>query len=121
MVVATSTCRQANLSPKHPGRSIARPDATYVQQLQYLCSWCLPLVPQGDAVVMVERRSGSNDAYGQGKKAPMRFRHFISHLQKGDSNLYMSTQEVRVAGTTRQMIRLGFTSSSVSACAAGNA
>jgi hypothetical protein len=70
---------------------------TCVQQLKFLPSHYLLLVPQGDAVVMVERRSGSSDAYGQGKKAPMKFRDFISPLQKGDSNLYMSTQEVRVA------------------------
>lgn len=55
------------------------------------------MVVQGNAVVTVEHRSGSNDAYGQGRKAPMKLRDFISHLQKGDSNLYMSTQEVRKA------------------------
>lgn len=55
---------------------------------------CCPAL-QGDAVVMVEHRSGSSDAYGQGKKAPMALRDFIARMQKGDSNLYMSTQEVR--------------------------
>jgi hypothetical protein len=55
---------------------------------------CCPAL-QGDAVVMVEHRSGSSDAYGQGKKVPMALRDFIARMQKGDSNLYMSTQEVR--------------------------
>jgi hypothetical protein len=67
---------------------------------------------------MVEQRSGSNDAYGQGKKAPMKFRDFISHLQKGDSNLYMSTQEVRVAGTSCLMFTLVLCSSRNGAYAA---
>jgi hypothetical protein len=44
--------------------------------------------------VMVEHRSGSSDAYGQGRKAPMALKDLLTHLQKGDSNLYMSTQEV---------------------------
>lgn len=43
---------------------------------------------------MVEHRRDSSDAYGQGKKVPMQLRELIAHLQKGDSNLYMSTQEV---------------------------
>ncbi len=53
---------------------------------------------QGDTVVMVEHRSGSTDAYGQGKKVPMALREFIARMQKGDSNLYLSTQEVRSLG-----------------------
>jgi len=55
---------------------------------------CLPACVQGDAVVMVEHRSGSSDAYGQGRKTPMTLRDLISHMQHGDSNLYLSTQEV---------------------------
>lgn len=50
---------------------------------------------QGDAVVLVEQRGNSKEPYGQGKKAPMRFGQLIEELQKGNSGLYMSTQEVR--------------------------
>lgn len=53
-------------------------------------SFCL----QGNAVVMVEHRSGSSDAYGQGRKGPMALKDLITHLQRGNSDLYMSTQEV---------------------------
>lgn len=63
----------------------------------------LPCAVQGDAVVMIEHRSGSSDAYGQGKKAPMPLRDFIARMQKGDSNLYLSTQEVRALGPRARM------------------
>lgn len=59
---------------------------------------------QGDAVVMVEQRSGSSDAYGQGRKVPMALRDFISHMQRGDSNLYLSTQEVRMGGSLAAVV-----------------
>lgn len=55
----------------------------------------LLLVWQGDVPVQVEHRTNNQGTYGQGRKSPMQFADFLKALQRGDSSLYMSTQEVR--------------------------
>jgi len=48
----------------------------------------------GDAPLMVEKREGTDDSYGKGRKVQMTLRHFLDAISSGSDQLYLSTQEV---------------------------
>ncbi len=48
----------------------------------------------GHQKVMVEKRSSDQDTYGQGNEIPMTFGEFLDLTEKGDTNHYLTTQDV---------------------------
>jgi hypothetical protein len=48
--------------------------------------------------VQVEFRSGAGEGYGKGRKREMRFGELVDRLAAGDSDLYLTTQEVGAPG-----------------------
>lgn len=50
---------------------------------------------QGDAEVLVEVRGGAGEAYGKGVKKRMTFGAFVRAMAAGDTNLYLTAQQVR--------------------------
>lgn len=53
----------------------------------------------GQAPVRVEKRDGPGDRFGQGKEVVMSFGEFLTELEKGNENLYLTTQVgIKAAG-----------------------
>jgi hypothetical protein len=53
----------------------------------------------GQAPVRVEKRDGPGDRFGQGKEVIMSFGEFLTELEKGNENLYLTTQVgIKAAG-----------------------
>ncbi|GFR44988.1 hypothetical protein Agub_g6296, partial [Astrephomene gubernaculifera] len=51
----------------------------------------------GSARVLVEVRGGPGEGYGRGVKRPMRFAQFVRRVAAGDTNLYLTAQQVSIA------------------------
>ena len=50
----------------------------------------------GDSVVLVERRAGTADPFGQRKEVRMSFADMVRHMEEGDPLHYLTTQ-VRIS------------------------
>ena len=61
---------------------------------------CCGALAQGDAQVLVERRGGEHQAYGQGRKVKMSFASFVERVAAGDTRLYLASS--KVCGSNRQ-------------------
>lgn len=48
----------------------------------------------GHHTVMVEKRASTEDSFGRGNEVPMSFSQFLDLLDEGDSNHYLTTQDV---------------------------
>jgi hypothetical protein len=51
----------------------------------------------GEAPLRVEKREGTNEGFGKGKKVPISFGEFLQRMDQGDDTLYLTTQEVCMA------------------------